>query len=177
MRRDGTVLRIIRFFPPPLLLLLSSSFSEGRKCSAALSPLVLPLSSFRFEQRHTAGGDAPTAATRKPRVNWPLPEWDTAVAPRARPRELPLICTYARLVLPLCLHERISLQTAIGRSGARTNARATRAFRSMWTDDAFSPPLPPLLCVLRNFLSFVNYESRPRINTRARFTHTPRILL
>lgn len=57
----------------------------------------------------------------KPRVNWPLPEWDTAIAPRrARPRELPLICTYARLVLPPCLHERISLQTGIGRSEIQT---------------------------------------------------------
>lgn len=37
-----------------------------------------------------------------------------------RPRELPLICTYARLVLPLCLHERISLQTGIGRSKIQT---------------------------------------------------------
>jgi len=62
---------------------------------------------------------------RKPRVNWPLPEWDTAIARcsvlrTARSRELPLICTYARLVLPLCLHERISLQTGIGRSKIRT---------------------------------------------------------
>lgn len=74
-------------------------------------------------------------------------------APRraVRPRELPLICTYARLVLPLCLHERISLQTGIGRSKIQTITIGSL------TDRQHVSPLANIspLCTLRVISSFV----------------------
>lgn len=83
-------------------------------------------------------------------------------APRraVRPRELPLICTYARLVLPLCLHERISLQTGIGRSKIQTITIGSL------TDRQHVSPLANIspLCTLRVISSFVTIIEKKKKN-------------